>query len=227
MEDGNESDDKVAVKSQALFPVSELRPSQTSMNIQKAMGFVISMIRGKMSLGGDLGAFISSDKFIMDGHHRWISTAMVDPTKPVGGFLVDMPGADLVKVLNAMTVGRFGELEGKPASGGFEQFEEASVRETLTKFAKEGIDGKFPVESAVVLSALEEWTGQQGDEAIKSAGDKIVSNLSALTLSVPPWAPARPDMPVIDEPNVPSAVSALSQGEIDWNDPTAQGERDA
>ena len=57
----------------ASEPVQKLKPSQSSMNIEKAMGQAISMILGDMELGGNINAFISSDDHIMDGHHRWVA----------------------------------------------------------------------------------------------------------------------------------------------------------
>jgi len=216
--DGDASDDVIDVTSNSLFPVTELYPSQSSMNIQKALSFVIAMIRGKMQAGGNLGAFISKDHFIMDGHHRWISTAMFDPKIKVGGFLVDMQGEFLLKILNAMTVGRFDKFQGKKASGGFEQFEPEEVRKTLADFATNGIGGDHPVEQSVVLGALQDWTGQEGELAVRAAGDRIIKNLSGLTLDTPSWAPERPDMPIIDTEDVPTAVQALDKGEVDWND---------
>ena len=145
--DGNPKDDVIGVdaKPTGVAPVQKLFPSQSSMNIGKAMTFVLHMIdhpAGKMDPGGDLGAFISKDGFIMDGHHRWIATAMVDPSKPVGGFLVQFPGEQLVAILNAMTKGRFGEMEGKPASGGFKQFKEAPIRKQLSAMVQAGISAK-------------------------------------------------------------------------------------
>ena len=60
-QDGSETDDVIDVTPNATFPVSQLKPSQSSMNIGKAMGMAISMIAGKMQTGGNLGAFISSE----------------------------------------------------------------------------------------------------------------------------------------------------------------------
>ena len=60
------------------------------MNIEKALSMALGMIRDDQA-GGDLGAFISSDNHIMDGHHRWVATAMVDPSAQIGGYGVDFP----------------------------------------------------------------------------------------------------------------------------------------
>jgi len=234
LKDGDPNDDKIPVKAAptGVAPVQKLNPSQSSMNIQKAMTFVLHMIDhadGKMDPGGDLGAFISKDGYIMDGHHRWIATAMVDPSKQVGGFKVDMPGQQLVAILNAMTKGRFGEMTGKAASGGFDQFKEAPIRKQLYAMVKGGISketapatfkGWQKMTPEGVLAGLEAFTGKKGKDAVEAAVTKMVNNLNGINMATPTWAPERPDMPVIDEPNVPTAVKALSGGEVDWKKPT-------
>ncbi len=214
-------EDTIAVTG-ASKPVSELKPSQTSMNIEKAMGQAISMILGDMELGGNIEAFISSDNHIMDGHHRWVATAMVDPSKPVGGYQVDFPGEELIAILNAITAGKFGITQGKEASGGFEQFKPGPVKATLEQFAQGGVPGKFPRPPEQVIQALEKFVAdnggeEKGQEAVAAAADIMVSNLSNLKFETPPGAPERPDMPVIDNPQ--PAIQALTTGEVDVNPP--------
>ena len=233
--DGQDDDDIIPVnaKPTGVASVGKLKPSQSSMNIAKALTFVLHMIdhpAGKMDPGGDLGAFISNDGFIMDGHHRWISTAMVDPSKDVGGFLVDFPGEQLVAILNTMTKGKFGVMDGKPASGGFEQFQEAPIKAQLDRFLQGGISAEtsdvFKPWQAMtpedVQAGIEAFTGKQGEAAAPAAVAKMVKNLAGVTLETPSWAPTRPDMPVIDKPDVPDAVAALKGGEVDWNEPKAK-----
>ena len=62
------ADDVIGVGG-ASYSVSELKPSQSSMNIEKALSMALGMIRDDQA-GGDLGAFISSDK----PHHGWSSS---------------------------------------------------------------------------------------------------------------------------------------------------------
>ena len=159
---------------------------------------------------------------IMDGHHRWVATAMVDPSKEVGGYLVDFPGADLIRLLNAITVGKLGIMQGKEGSGSFDQFKEGPVRQELTRLAKEGSEFLKPEE---VMQALEKFTKQKGESAIEAAVKKFSDNLSQLTFETPAGAPDRVDMPVIDPSKVKDAdkiaMKALQGGEIDWNEPKA------
>ena len=209
-------EDTIAVTG-ASEPVQKLKPSQSSMNMEKAMAQAISMISGDMDLGGNINAFISNDDHIMDGHHRWVATAMVDPSKPVGGYKVDFPADKLIAILNAITVGKYGTTTGNPASGGFDQFQPGPVKTTLEKYAKEGIPGKFPREAESVMQALEKFSGEKGEAAIKASADKMVDNLSNLKFETPPGAPSREDMPVIDDPQ--PAIQALTTGEVDVNPP--------
>jgi len=231
--DKGADDDVIGVESkpEGVAAVANLKPSQSSMNIGKAMTFVLHMIdhpAGKMEPGGDLGAFISDDGYIMDGHHRWIATAMVDPSKSVGGYLVNFPGRQLVAILNALTKGQFGVEQGKAASGGFDQFKEGPIGDQLKSMVTGGISaetvpdtfkGWQALSPEEVVTAIESWTGEEGDAAVDAAVKKMAGNLAGISMETPEWAPERPDMPVIDEPDVPAAVTALSGGHVDVNEP--------
>ncbi len=218
--DGSGPDDVISVshKPQGVAPVGKLKPSQSSMNIEKALGMVLAMLdpSNDFSAGGDLGAFISNDGYIMDGHHRWVATAMIDPTKSVGGYLVDFPGQQLVAVLNTMTKGLFGVQRGKPATGGFDQFTPERMKQQLTKYATSGTKYMKPEQ---VMQILQKWTGQQGEAAIDAAVQKMAQNVSTLTFDTPAWASGRVDMPVVDDDNVAVAAKALDGGQVNVNPP--------
>jgi len=219
-EDGEPiEDDRIKVVTKS-FSVQELKPSQSSMNINKALAQVVAMLLGKMPMGGNLGAFISIDNHIMDGHHRWVATGMIDPNAKVGGYQVNFPGDKLIPVLNALTAGKFGKTQGKAATGGFDQFKEAPIRATLEKYSREGIPNqKNPEYSKTpedVAEAINIFTnGGTMDDAVA----KFVTNVSKLNFELPTGAPSREDMPVIDGPDVTTAVNALTKGEIDVNPP--------
>ncbi len=243
--DQNPDDDVLNVNKGFSAPVAKLKPSQSSMNIGKALGMALGMIMGKegggMPLGGNLGAFISQDNFIMDGHHRWIATTMVDPSKEIGGFQVPLPGTQLIAVLNAMTAGQFGQLKGKDATGGFGQFEEGAIKDQLDKFLKDGIPGKFPKNAEWVANAVKKFSKKAVEEGgAEAAVAKFVENLksiggpgSGIASKLPSPAPARPDMPVID-PDISGddayqkAIDTLEGGLVDYappyhKEPVAEG----
>ena len=220
--DGEKEDDVIPVNN-ASFPTSALKPSQSSMDIEKALAFAIHMMSKTAPFangpGGDLDAFISNDNFIMDGHHRWIATAMVNPGAKIGGFQVEFPGDELIAVLNALTKGEFNK-PGKEASGGFEQFQEGPIRAQLEKYLDSGAWSMKPEQ---VQSAIEQFTGIEGEGAKDAAVNKFVSNLSTVSFELPPGAPARPDMPVISAKagHVKQALDKMTTGDIDVNPPYA------
>ena len=204
--------------------VTDLKPSQTSMNIQKALAFALGMIKND-NPGGELGAFISNDGHIMDGHHRWIASAMVDPTSKLGGSLVDFPATELIAVLNALTVGKFGVEKGKPATGGFDQFKEGPIRTQLEDYLENGAGGgDYRLEADEVQELIEKFTGKEGDEAKEDTIAKFVENIGQLDFTLPAGAPTRENMPVIDKGDNEAAQLALKQGEIDVNAPYREEE---
>jgi hypothetical protein len=222
--DKKADDDIIPVNVGAQIAVGDLKPSQSSMNIGKAMGMVVSMLDPNTDFnpGGNLGAFISKDNYIMDGHHRWIATSMINPTLKVGGYQVGWPGQQLVPVLNAITKGKLGIMKGKPASGGFEQFQPEPVKKQLTVMAQQGNKGGGQ-SAEQVMDILQKFTGVEGPQAVEAAANKMSKNLSTIILKAPPWAPGREDMPVIDPDKVPGATKtaavAMAKGEVDVNPP--------
>ena len=225
---GEDDEINVAPTADDGISVKVLKPSQSSMNIKKAMQFVVQMLhpKGALKPGGNLGAFISKDNYIMDGNHRWISTGMIDPNLGIGGYKVNFPAPELIAVLNAITKGRLGIQKGKPASGGFDQFTEDNILAQLTNMAAKGHPwGNLTAEQ--VMEALETYSGQQGEAAITAAAQKLAANLGELTLAAPGFAPEREDMPVIDKDQVAGAlqiaVNALQKGEVDVNPPYGAG----
>lgn len=218
--DGQKDDDVIPVN-KGSYATTILKPSQSSMNIEKALAFAIHMMSKTSPFadgpGGDLDAFISVDNYIMDGHHRWIATAMVDPKANIEGHRVDFPGKELVAVLNTLTKGEFNKA-GKSATGGFEQFQEAPIKAQLEKYLEAGVWSMKPEQ---VQSAIEEFTGVKGEGAKEAAVKKFVQNLSGMTLTVPGWASERPDMPVISAKagHVKQAIDKLNTGDVDVNPP--------
>ena len=221
--DNDPKDDVISAthKPDGVAPVGKLKPSQSSMKLEKALQFVLNMLWDEntdLQAGGDLGAFISNDNFIMDGHHRWVATAMIDPTMSMGGYRVDFPGEQLVSILNTMTKGLYGEMEGKEATGGFEQFKPEKMKAQLTQFLNAGVWKMKPEDVTAVLQKFTEAQAT-GEDLVDLAVAKMVKNLGTVTFATPPWASSREEMPVINDPNVPKAAASLNKGEIDWATP--------
>jgi hypothetical protein len=232
--DTSKDDDTVQVVKGTSYACQDLNPSQTSMNIDKAMQFALSMINGSMpgsgGPGGDLGSFVSSDNYIMDGHHRWISTFMVDPSAKIIGIKVNLPGPKLVAVLNTITKGMHGIEGGNPGTGGFDQFKNAGAMKAAVEKQMSGSAGDLqgPIggkqDSAGIKEILKKWCGEQDDaKVVDAAVAKMMQNLSAMPTEIMPGAPDRKDMPVIDDKKVAKAtdntITALQTGQVDLNPP--------
>jgi hypothetical protein len=221
-DDGSSTDDSVGA-SEGSMPVDELKPSQSSMNIEKACQFALCAILKVKPFpsgpGGDLGAIITNDNHIMDGHHRWIATGMVDPSASVGGFIVEFPAKQMIAALNMITVG-LGITSGKQGSGGFDQFNEAGILPVIQKLVKKGFWG---ADAEQCQEACNQFSGLTGDKAVASTAEIMGKNVSQLTLSVPSGFPARPDMPVISKGkgHLSVAINLLRKGKVDLNEPYA------
>ena len=94
--DQTTDDDKVQV-SPSQTPASKLFPSQSQIWLGKALGMAVGGVKG-----GDIGAIISKDGHILDGHHRWAATMLSDPSAQLGGVTADLNIGDLIPVLRSV-----------------------------------------------------------------------------------------------------------------------------
>ena len=230
-DDGQGEDDIIGV-SKGTMPVSQLKPAQSTMKISNAMGMALAMLRGDMKPGGDLGGFISQDGHILDGHHRWVATAMVNPEAEVGGFVVDFPASQIIAVLNTITKGLLGITQGKEGSGSFAQFQEEPMKKQLQDFMENGVPGKFPVAPEKIVAQVKQATGIDDPAQARDAlVQRFAKNLAGIKFQVPAGAPERVDMPVIDpglkKGALQIAVNALTKGLVDVNPPFAGGDQQA
>lgn len=217
LQDGGEpGDDKIAV-SKSSWSAAELKPSQTSIVLGKVVGMAIGMLISN-KIGGDLGAIVSSDGYIMDGHHRWAATILASgKSGKVGGYKADLKGPDLVKVLNILTKGLFGVGGGKAGKGAISDLTPAKVKAAMEEAAESGISGEFPISAEKIQKALEKHFG-----SVEEGVEEMAANAKLINTSTPGWAPDRKQMPVIEPEQVPEAAKALSQGVVDWNGPFKQ-----
>ena len=245
--DGSESDDTIPVGNWK-GSAADLSPSQNTMNLGKAAWFALGMLNGTMfgsgGPGGNLGAFVSSDNYMMDGHHRWVATAMSEPSAGMSGYLVTFPGKQLVAILNTITKGLLGVNKGKPGEGNFAQFHNRdAVVQVLTNMAQDkqdnGKGGTFTgvagaMEPGMALKVIETKTGKKGQEAIEAMADFMLANVKAVpgvSDSAVLLPQGRADMPVIDDSDGPVqpaskiAIKALQGGEVNVNPPYKKGQQ--
>lgn len=223
--DGSEKDDTaIASKIKKGFSTaaSNLKPGQTEVIPKKATGIAIGMLHsGK--IGGDLGAIISGDMHIMDGHHRWAGTVLVDPGASVSGLKIDVPGQALVGILNVYTKGALNRDTGNEGSGNVKDFTKEKIIEVLNGFIKDGCkignvddNGKYTekdINGEEVKKCLGKMKGADGNA--EKGKQLMAANADKLNKQIPDWAPPRVDMPVINSNELDGLVKKLESGEFD------------
>jgi len=253
VQDGEIEDDTIPVGNWQ-GAAKDLKPSQNTMNLGKAAWFALGMLNGTMfgsgGPGGNLGAFVSSDNYMMDGHHRWVATAMSKPSAGMSGYLVGFPGKQLVAILNTITKGLLGVDKGKPGEGNFAQFHNRdAVVQVLANLAQDKQEsGKFnddgtpkiftgvagAMEPGMALKVIETKTGKKGQEAVEAMADFMLANVKTVpgvSDSAVLLPQGRADMPVIDDSDGPVqpaskiAIKALKGGEVNVNPPYEKGQQ--
>lgn len=216
MDDGNPSDDKVAGK-KGFRKASELKPAQTEIIKEKAFGMAIqSLLQGKLD-NIDLGAIISNDNYIMDGHHRWAASFLINPSANVQGTIIDLPGGPLVTALNVLTVGKLGITMGNRGKGNVNDFTGVNLSKVIDKAMSNGIAGERLVKAEDVKIALGKMPNANGNPEVGK--QLMMKNADMLPKQIMPKAPARVDMPVINGDQVALIQNMLEKGLVDLQAP--------
>lgn len=209
IDSGDNKNDKISVR-KTKAQASKLKPSQTTMVLSKSVGMALAMLDGKLTT--DLGAIISNDGQIMDGHHRWSAAIIAfGPSVKVEGYVADLEGKTLLKVLNIITKGLFPTRNGNPGKGDITRYTDQNVMNEIKNLA---INGNEFTSAKKVQDTLIKSFGSV-EEGIEQMG----ANVRAMNKQVPGWAPARVDMPVINPDEVPRAQKLMEDGEIEWKPP--------
>jgi len=159
-------------------------------------------------VGGDLGAVISKDNRILDGHHRWAATIFNDPNAKINGMKADLNIGDLIHVLRAAG-DALGNNRGLPPSGGDVNIFKATIQDVKDCC----YEGKHMEIQHFNKQKAIEWFESKGESEIKKAL-AIINRTGP-----PPGAPARQDMPKIEPNQVDNVATALSSGKIDVRAP--------
>lgn len=218
LHDGSIKDDQVDYKVKT-FKCNDLRASQTELIIKKCLDMAIGkMLSKKGTIGGDLGAMVSKDGYIMDGHHRWGASFLCDPTALIEATQIMLDGENLVSALNIITAGEYDRI-GNTAVGNIKDFNGNNVRKYLEEYVKSGfttMTGKsFTAEK--VIKRLGRISGADGDYL---KGIEIMcKNADHLPKQILPNAPKRVDMPVIKKDEVIEVAKKLKAGVVDIVEP--------
>ena len=206
--DGDETDDVVKTKN-ATWKARKLNASQDAVYLGKALGMAISGIKG-----GNLGAIVSQDRRILDGHHRWAATILNDPEASISGIEAKLKIGDLVPVLRALGDVLGNARRGKPAGGDINFFK-ASVKDALESInTGKNMDSKYYKKAKAVA-----WLESIGGESV------LKERMAIINRSTPPkGAPERKNMPVIDADKAQhtKAAELLKKGDLDVRKPYAK-----
>ena len=198
---------------------NQLNAGQNNMDEDKFIQQAIQMF-GKIppfkGPGGDLGAIISKDLYMMDGHHRWVATMLVNPQAPLGGTQVMLEYEPLLGILNAWTA--VNNKQPKTATKPFSQLTGDGIKKRFLELCQSGWQGKYPLLPEKIKQAFD----QQGI-TFEQAAEQAKRNFDAFTEK---WKEAanRPDkveMPVIEDETgnankgVEQVKTDLEQGTFD------------
>jgi hypothetical protein len=98
LKDGAADDDSIQVKEDDPVNVADMIPTQSNIQLGKSLSFALSGGFG----GQDLGAYITGGNEILDGHHRWSGTMIVDPGASITGHKIYAPATDILPALTAL-----------------------------------------------------------------------------------------------------------------------------
>jgi hypothetical protein len=224
-DDDNKEDDIINGGPDAV-PVSQLKPAQKEVIVSKAVAFALGYafndfkeVKAKNGAPdlANMEAIISNDDFIMDGHHRWAAATLLSPGAKVAVTKLDLPGQQLITVLNTMTKGKLGIDAGNKGKGDIANFTGDKVQNAIKYALKDGTEEglkQWPHLSAEeVRTALGKVPGAQGDSEKGMA--IMADNAGKLVKQKMQGAPERKDMPVIDAEKVKSVVKYLEKGTAD------------
>ena len=200
--DGDKTDDVVSTKPVSIS-VSQLKPSQDAIYLGKALGLAVGGVEG-----GDLGAVISKDNYILDGHHRYAATTFNNPSAKVGGVQSDLVIGDLVPVLRAVGDAMKNRRGVAPSGGDINIFKATMDDVTAAIYDGKNMDSKF-------------YNKEKSIKWFESIGEKtIAKRLKMIQSKRPPsGAPGRKDMPKLHPNQLGILKTLLNKGNVDVRKP--------
>lgn len=98
LRDNDLQDDKIKV-SQVKVPVKKLKPIQRQIYFDKSVTPLAEFgVPSSRSFFQSTMTIMSEDEYIIDGHHRWLASLIIDPTLPMSGIKIALPISKLLPV---------------------------------------------------------------------------------------------------------------------------------
>ena len=217
--DGDPVDDKIPVNKNAAFTCGQLNPSQKEVRVTDAVEFGMWMLEGKYEIGGNLGAIVSKDDFIMDGHHRWAGSWLAGgPSTKMVAVQVGLPKDELIPVLAAIGDHFHPGKRNPGAKGGVANIFSSDVNEIgkyIRRLNEE--DGITKYMTKAQANAITEKAG--GIDALTERFEKHAAQMKEQKGGKIKGLPPREEMPVIKSGEVEDAVVAIEKGQVDIYSP--------
>jgi len=86
----------VKVEKKAI-PVGQLKATQKEIKAGKTFGMAHHYYKGEFDPAEEVEIIVSSDNHILDGHHRWASLLVADPSRKMKVIQVDMPMKEFLR----------------------------------------------------------------------------------------------------------------------------------
>lgn len=203
--DGGDKDDDDVETKKVGIPAKSLKASQDAVYLGKALGLAINGV-----VGGDLGAMISKDNRILDGHHRWAATIFNNPNAKIIANQSELVIGDLIPVLRQAGDALGNERGTMPKGGDVNIFMAKLDDVEDCIYRGMNMDQKFYDKDKSIA-----WYEKVGKKQIENGLALIKRN------GPPPGAPPRQEMPKIEPEQVDRVAKALNRGDIDVRSPYA------
>lgn len=224
--DNNEKDDKAqGAKKDEEVTVGALLPMQKEVIPMKALGMALQYLLGRFDKLTNMEAIVSSDNYIMDGHHRWAAATLINPNTMVKVTRIGIPAAQLITALNIWTKAE--GKSGKPGKGDISQFATA-IPSLIDEVMNKGIPDQTDKNTGGVVKGLttdeiKQAFAKLGNGDANVGANLMKENAAKLPTQKHPNAPERVDMPVVEgQKEIDDVVNRLLRGDIDWNFPLSK-----
>lgn len=84
---------------QSSFAVGKLKPVQKEINIEKTSSMKEKHQSGELNLSLGKPVMVSSDDYLVDGHHRWYALRELSPDNQINTVMIDSPVRKLIELM--------------------------------------------------------------------------------------------------------------------------------
>ena len=147
-EDMRIEDEKIPVNEAANPPVKNLFPTQAQIGLLDSIGFVAfilpenakNALSGKADFKGER-ILTANNKYILDGHHRWSQTYLMNPDATIPALNLTLNVKDeneLLKVVQLAIAATYGSIAMKSANAATDIYNDTIISKWNTEYKIEG-----------------------------------------------------------------------------------------